>query len=334
MSHEIDMSNSRENMAYVGAVPWHGLGVRLNESASLEQWAAAAGMEWTAEVCPLTAEVPTKYDDNGKVIETTTVEISGNRALVRSDTLAPLSVVSKGYKVVQPSEVLGFFQDLVTKIGGFQMETAGCLAGGKKIWALAKCTDNGVLNLSDKDQVLQYLLLATSFDRSLPTVGSLTSTRVVCWNTLSLSLKDRARQFRVTHNCKFDPQALKLQLGIDAWANFAQDCQRFVEKKVTEGESREYLAECLAASNPHRDAESYLEPKDDTMELLVGLRDTAPGQDLDTAKGTLWGSLNAVTYWVDHSIKAKSNDNRLNSAWFGRGGRVKAAAYEAALARV
>lgn len=30
MSHEIDMSNNRANMAYVGKVPWHELGQQIN----------------------------------------------------------------------------------------------------------------------------------------------------------------------------------------------------------------------------------------------------------------------------------------------------------------
>lgn len=334
MSHEIDMSNNRENIAYVGEAPWHKLGTQLPKSSSLEQWAAAAGLEWTAEICPLKADLPITCDDEGNIVQTEQIEVPGNRALIRSDTHKVLSVVSRGYKVVQPQDVLGFFKDLVTGLGGYQMETAGCLADGKKIWALAKCVENGTLELSNEDKVVQYLLLATSFDRSLPTIGSLTSTRVVCWNTLSLALKNRSQQFRITHNCKFDPDTLKLQLGVDAWANFAEDCKRFADKKVTEGESREYLAECLAASNPHREAKSYLEDKDTTMDLLVNLRDNAPGQDFDTAKGTLWGSLNSITYWTDHVIKSKSDGNRLDSSWFGRGNRVKKTAYEAALALI
>lgn len=323
MSHEIDMSNNRANMAYVGQKPWHGLGVELPEASSLEQWAAAAGLEWEAITCPMFAN----FSDEG-----TQVDIPNSVALIRSDIKEVLSIVSKNYKVVQPKEVLGFFQSLVTGLGGFRMETAGSLAGGKKIWALAKCVDNGVLNLSKEDKVVQYLLLATSFDRSLPTVGSLMSTRVVCNNTLNLALNNRAHQFRVTHNCKFNPDQLKLQLGVDAWANFAENCKRFVDKKITEGESRKYLAECLAASNPHREAESYLDDDDDSLSHLINIRDNAPGQDLDTAKGTMWGSLQAITYWADHDIKAKSNDNRLNSSWFGRGRRVKKHAYETAIA--
>ncbi len=59
------------------------------------------------------------------------------KVLYRSDTLAPLSVVSPRYTVVQPHEVLHFFNDLV-HAGGFELETAGVLKGGRQLWALAR----------------------------------------------------------------------------------------------------------------------------------------------------------------------------------------------------
>ena len=49
------------------------------------------------------------------------------------------------------------------------------------------------------------------------------------------------------------------------------------------------------------------------------------------AKGTAWGLLNSVTELVDHERRARSVDNRLNSAWFGLGAAVKQRAFEEAL---
>jgi len=52
-------------------------------------------------------------------------------------TKTPLSVVSSRYQVVQPREILEFYRDL-TEVGGFELETAGVLKDGKKLWALAR----------------------------------------------------------------------------------------------------------------------------------------------------------------------------------------------------
>jgi hypothetical protein len=50
---------------------------------------------------------------------------------------------------------------------------------------------------------------------------------------------------------------------------------------------------------------------------------TSPGQDLVSARGTAWGVLNGITNYVDFGARARSNDNRLTSAWFGKGATIK-----------
>jgi len=337
MSHEIDTSTGKAGMAYVGQDPWHGLGEQLMPDASLEVWAKAAGLEWSAVPCPLQTMAPVAKGEDDPTAhlyndDLADVEVPSHRALVRSDTKDVLSVVSKGYKPVQPSEVLDFFSDLVQGIDAdFTMETAGSLRGGRKIWALAK--SNGGFSLSNEDRMEQYLLMATSFDRSLPTVGMLTSVRVVCANTLRVATDSKDGQIRITHNRKFDPEKMKEKLGLDKWSRFAENCKRLADVNLSEDEYTRFLAECIAESNPHKGADDYLDAglDDNRFKELIDISKSAPGQNLDTTDGTLWGALNAVTHWIDHRINAKSQDNRLDSAWFGRGKRVKDFAYNRAL---
>jgi hypothetical protein len=59
---------------------------------------------------------------------------------------------------------------------------------------------------------------------------------------------------------------------------------------------------------------------------IRGLFTSAPGQDLDTAKETLWGVVNAVTYYVDH-VRSEASVDRLDSAWFGAGYALKEKAW-------
>jgi hypothetical protein len=44
---------------------------------------------------------------------------------------------------------------------------------------------------------------------------------------------------------------------------------------------------------------------------------SSPGANLSTAKDTLWGAVNGVTYYADHAAKTRSDGNRLFSSWFG-----------------
>jgi hypothetical protein len=55
------------------------------------------------------------------------------------------------------------------------------------------------------------------------------------------------------------------------------------------------------------------------------------GATLDSAAGTAWGLLNAVTEYVDHERRARSTDYRLDSAWFGQGAALKARALDHAM---
>ena len=52
--------------------------------------------------------------------------------------------------MVQPHEVLHFYQDLV-EAGGIELETAGSLKGGRKLWTLTKTGQTLKLKESEID---------------------------------------------------------------------------------------------------------------------------------------------------------------------------------------
>lgn len=206
MAHLID------SIAYTGQTPWHGLGNHLPPQQSLDVWLQAAGMDWTIEQSDVLYQGSSglhTYPDS--------------KVLYRTDTLAPLSVVSQRYNVVQPHEVLHFYQDLV-EAGGFELETAGSLKGGRKLWALAKTGQD--LVLKGGDLVKSYLLLATSCDGTLCTTAQFTSVRVVCNNTLQVAVGNQTGAIKVPHSIQFDASAVKqaLGLGISQWGPFWPAC--------------------------------------------------------------------------------------------------------------
>ena len=228
------MSHLVESMAYVGATPWHGLGNHLEEQQPLEVWAKQAGMDWSI------LEAPVRFmtgDEQTSSIRT----FADNKVLYRSDTNAPLSVVSQRYQVVQPREILEFYRDL-TEVSGFELETAGVLKGGRKIWALAKTGQS--MSLRGNDVTNGYLLLATACDGTLATTAQFTSIRVVCNNTLAVALANGNRGVvKVPHNTSFDAQSVKKQLGISvsAWDEFMYGLKNLSERKVKSAEAQNYV---------------------------------------------------------------------------------------------
>lgn len=125
------MAHLVETMAYAGATPWHGLGNNLPRKQPIEVWQREAGMDWQI----LESPVHFKSDAVGHL--GAIHSFPEQKVLYRSDTKAPLSVVSQRYHTVQPREVLEFYRDL-TEVSGYELETAGVLKGGRKFWALAR----------------------------------------------------------------------------------------------------------------------------------------------------------------------------------------------------
>ena len=133
------MAHLIEKMAYVGATPWHRLGNPLPPKQPIEVWAEKAGMDWT--IC----DTPVRYLTEQAGSLGAILSFDDQKVLYRSDTKAPLSVVSSRYQVVQPKAVLEFYRDL-TEVSGFELETAGVLKEGRKFWALARTGKSMALN--------------------------------------------------------------------------------------------------------------------------------------------------------------------------------------------
>ncbi|WP_175829934.1 DUF932 domain-containing protein [Burkholderia cepacia] len=313
-----------QTMAYVGQEPWHGLGNKLAPQQPIEVWADRAGMNWSIE----SSEV--RYVSGSSGIGSIHA-FPDQKVLYRSDTKAPLSVVSARYQVVQPREILEFYRDL-TEVGGFELETAGVLKEGRKFWALAKTGRTGMLK--GKDHVKGYLLLATACDGTLATTAQFTSVRVVCNNTLAIALGDGTGVVKVPHRSQFDAAAVKRQLGIavSSWDAFMVRTKAMAERKVTDSAADAFFRRVLTytVTNPsERDGMTGNERAVRAVgELYAG---RGKGAQLPSASGTAWGLLNSITEYVDHHRRARSDDHRRDAAWFGQGALIKQKAWDEAL---
>jgi phage/plasmid-like protein (TIGR03299 family) len=307
------MAHLIQTMAYRGEAPWHGLGNALSSGQPLEVWLKEAGMEWSVREAPVRFEVGHEAH-----------EFAEHKVLYRSDTRLPLSVVSKRYQVVQPRGVLEFYRDLV-EVGGFELETAGVLKDGRKLWALARTGQEAVLRGGDR--VKAYLLLATACDGTLATTAQFTSVRVVCNNTLQMAIGDSAGAIKVRHSTRFDAEQVKKELGVavSTWDTFIVRMKALASRRVSDAEALAFVTQTFDTPSSGDKA------ADSVFTLFKG---KALGSNLESANDTAWGLLNAVTEYVDHTRRARSPSNRLDSAWFGQGATIKQRALDAALALV
>lgn len=315
------MAHLVQSMAYVGETPWHGLGNELAPQQPLEVWAEQAGMAFQI------LETPVRYMAEQAGALGSIMTFGDQKVLYRSDSKAALSVVSNRYLVVQPREILEFYRDL-TEVSGFELETAGVLKEGRKVWALARTGQSA--SLKGNDTVNGYLLLATACDGTLATTAQFTSIRVVCNNTLAIALANGGLAVKVPHSTSFDAQAVKRQLGVSvsSWDGFMYRMRTLSERKVKSHEAMNFFLRVF--TDPEATATGLTNER--AIKAVQALYDgQGRGAELQSAKGTAWGLLNSVTEFVDHQRRARSQDYRLDSAWFGQGAAIKRKALDEAI---
>lgn len=297
------MSHMVETMAYAGELPWHGLGTKVPHDLTPRQMMVKAGVDWEVNKVPTLA-----------AIEGVDPIPTGTHALVRSSdnkVLAPM--VGDGWEPVQNEEAFDFFTEYCLA-GDMQMHTAGSLADGKIVWALAKVNES--FDVLGEDQVDSYLLFSNPHQYGKTLNVRFTPIRVVCNNTLTLSLSQNAKnEVTLNHRRAFDPQMVKEQLGI-AHEKFAQyrEMARFLcKKRAKQADVIQYFNNVFSLGKPKEGVREYADLTR-TAKQAFDVLETQPGADM--AMGTWWNAVNAVTYLTDHHL-GRSADTRLQSAWFG-----------------
>lgn len=298
------MAHQVETMAYAGEVPWHGLGVPVSNDLTPIQMMEKAGVDWTVHECESFVEF------NDKRIPT------GMKSLVRSTDGKVLTNVGENWNPVQNEQAFEFFSEYVFA-GDMEMHTAGSLKDGQMVWALAKVKDS--FDLFGGDTVESYLLFSNPHQYGKSIDVRFTPIRVVCNNTLSLSLSMQAeRQVKVGHRVEFNPGEVKEALGIasEKLATYREMAEYLGGKRFSMDKLIEYYNTVFP-----RTADKKVQGKklsEDTLsrnaKLCLDVLETQPGAEF--AEGSWWQAYNSVTYITDH-VQGRNADNRLYSSWFG-----------------
>ena len=310
------MAHMIETIAYAGEVPWHGLGTKVPADLSPAQMLEKAGLNWTVEKTPAFANI------GGKQVSV------GWSALTRSSDNSILSVVSNDWNPVQNHEAFEFF-DEYCRVGDMEMHTAGSLKDGQIVWGLAKVKDS--FDLFKGDQVDSYLLFTNPHKFGQCIDVRFTPIRVVCNNTLTLSLSQKSdRVVKKNHRTEFNAAEVKQTLGIatEKLAKYKEMAAFLGSKRYTEETAKQYFNTVfpVIAYNKEKGPQRKELSKSATRALEV--LDTQPGARF--AEGSWWQAFNAVTYLTDHEI-GRSQDTRLQSAWFGANKNLKIKALETAV---
>lgn len=326
MSHNISMVNDRANIAFLGERKdiWHRLGQEMKPGMSSNEWATAAGLDWTAIKVPALAALEGEQFDHIAPGERFR-KVEERNFVVRSDNGYPLGFVSDRYEPVQPAEVLDWFDRYISVDDRFQLDVAGSLKNGETIWATATFRDP--LDVAG-DKHCARVLMTTTFDGSGSTINQGTMTRVVCNNTLNVSLADKRSVIRTRHNTKFDAQAVGRELAQIAkgFGAYKAIGDALAQHEMAKNEMADFFKAAL-------DIPLDAKPKDistrkQNQYKAIGQAYRTTVVDEGAPQGSAWAALNAITRYVDHDRTGGEDEAKFSSAQFGSGAAMKASAFQ------
>jgi len=309
MAHMIEMIDGQASMAWAGDLPWHGLGTKVSNDLTPEQMLKAANLDWKVTPVPAFATIAGEQVDIGR------------SALVRDRDNRVLDVITNDWIPNQNADAFEFFNDFIAA-GEMEMHTAGSLRDGQIVWALAKIKDS--FELFKGDQVDSYLLFTNPHKYGSSIDVRFTPIRVVCNNTLTLSLSQNSSQVvKVSHRNRFDGDAVKETLGIakEKLQSYKEMAAYLGSKRFNDENVVDYFKRVFPVSGAKKEISK-------NAEIALNIIDQQPGAEY--AEGTWWQAFNAVTFMTDHVI-GRSADTRLQSAWYGYNKGLKTRALETAV---
>jgi len=274
-------------------------------------------LDWTVAKRPLTSD--------GALVESFV-------AIKREDTGEVLGVVGSDYQPVQNINAFRAF-DAVIESGQAQIQSAGAF-DGKKVWMQA--TFNTSHEVVVGDVVRATVVLMNGHDGSGSCKANRIVERLVCKNGMTRRATQRLYMIRHTRNVNE-----RLEQANDLVSRVIQQTEREVAQYAEMAKRQMVTADILAylqvvVPNPvDTEAKRAKANAERIRDEIMGLIESGSGTEIRGVRGTLWGTYNAVTEWVDHHRNSEHAENRRREAnWFGSGADLKDLALETALVQM
>jgi phage/plasmid-like protein (TIGR03299 family) len=320
MSHGI---TSNDHMFSVRHMPWHGLGVVLDEyPRSIDEALDKAGLGWkVSRGDVLVVKTPAGTDDFGTKQPAELIPAKGFKANLRQDTGEVLGIVSDEYEVVDNLDAFRFLDALIGS--ELYFETAGSLWGGRRVWVLARRPEYVELG---GDPSATYIYVANSHDGSMAVTAAVTPIRIVCANTLGAALREaehgvaaqRTFRFRHTGNlrAKFAEARRVLGMTIDYETQFKVLADRLAREAITERalEHRVLRHLWVIDDDTGRRARSN---REQAIEHILGIfrGRGLVGDTTGNSPGSKWVAFNAIAEHVDYGRRYTARTNQMQRSF-------------------
>ena len=324
--------NGQAGFASVRQRAWHGLGTVIEEAVPVERMLEIANMaNWNVRLFPprITQEQRdegTKQDYLRIMVEGRELEIYGKHAIVRDNPvhigqIDPLAISGSKYEPVQNEQVFSYGAAILEHAPEASWETAGSIKGGRIVFGSMNLGKSVLVN--GQDLVEYYLVVASTHDTSGGVIVMVTPIRPVCQNTLRLAASMAVTTFKAKHTASIDGRIADAQKALAITNKFIEEFEATAEilsdRKVDNSKLEEIYESVWAKPdvdpNNIKDGESttgltgWGNRLEDISTIFDGKSEV--GMDMSRSKvayagdtmrgitGTAWGSVNAMTEFVD-----------------------------------
>jgi phage/plasmid-like protein (TIGR03299 family) len=328
------MAHKLDNVLTVGDRAWHGLDQNLESMSvadiqekvlNFEPVYFPLGMTDPVTEQIVQAEhravyrVPTSVFDASHVEDEAGYEkfsLKTCKGLISSnfdncrESVVKLSEVGPSYNPLYNRDLLRITRP-IWESGLVNLETAGTLFNGKKVWIQGKLTEYEPVK---GDTRLGYLVAINAHDSSIAPGFVFTEVRVVCNNTYRLMMDSKiSRRLQVRHSSQVVENFEELAETLDMVnAQFLVHTEKLKKLAEITIQSEEQIRQICKV------AYGVTERKGRTEDAIVEAFETAPGNNQEGIRGTGLALHEAFTYYLTHIAgnKNTTEDHRKDSNLF------------------
>ncbi len=241
--------------------------------------------------------------------------LAGWDALVRSDNEGFLHATRDSYAIVQPDVVVDLTEALVQ--GGdkkypVKLTTGGLLDEGRVMWTLAE-VDRDWYVKGDESAIRPYVLVVNSFDKTYALMSKTTGVRVVCQNTLDLSLAGEGSVFRFKHTSnvmdRVDQARSILTGSVQAIDSFIELSNDLVDAKVSKQAVNLFLGAFIPEPPKLEQTDTKMAHIIEAREAVLDILSGSTGTITPKHSGTAYGLFQAGVEFLDFSRPSRTADS-------------------------
>jgi len=320
MSHGL---TNHDSMFSVREMPWHGLGVVLDQyPRSIDEALEKAGLGWkVTHGDVLVVSSPEWTDDFGTKHLAELIPARRFKANLREDTGAVLGIVSDEYEVVDNRDAFRFLDALIGS--ELHFDTAGSLWGGRRVWCLARLPEYIELG---GDLSATFIYVANSHDGSMAVTAAVTPIRIVCANTLGAALRQaehgvnaqRTFRFRHTGNLetKFAEARQVLGMTINYETRFKALADRLALEPIGAPALEHRVLRHLWVIDDNTGPRARANRERAIEHVLAIFRGRGPaGDTTGNSPGSKWVAFNAISEHLDYGRRYTTRTNQVQRSF-------------------